>query len=127
MYLAGTRGRLATVAEIASTYNISLNHLTKVAHELGLAGYIVGVRGHGGGIRLAKPAEAITVGEIVRKIEADTTLLDCIRPGNTSCPLIQACVLRQSVMMASAAFFQVLDRYTFGDLIEQGAQLVQGF
>src|SRR6185437_6381837 len=98
MYLAWTRGRLATVAEIASTYNISLNHLTKVAHELGLAGYIVGVRGHGGGIRLAKPAEAITVGEIVRKIEADTTLLDCIRPGNTSCPLIQACVLRQSVM-----------------------------
>ena len=47
MYLALKKDRLATVAEIAEIYDISRNHLTKVAHDLGLAGYIVGVRGRG--------------------------------------------------------------------------------
>ena len=51
MYLALKQDGLATIAEIAVTYDISRNHLTKVAHELGVAGYVVTVRGRGGGSR----------------------------------------------------------------------------
>ena len=52
------------------------------------------------------------------------TLLQCIKPGDTSCPLIPACILRRSVMLASTAFLQVLDSYTLDNLIEQGATLL---
>jgi Rrf2 family nitric oxide-sensitive transcriptional repressor len=123
MYLALKKDRLATIAEIAATYDISRNHLTKVAYELGVAGYVVSVRGRGGGIRLAKPVEAIIVGDVVRKTEPELALLECINPGSTSCALIPACVLRRSVILASAAFFRVLDDYTLGDLIQQDAPL----
>jgi len=41
MYLALKKDGLATIAEIAATYDISRNHLMKVAHELSIAGYVV--------------------------------------------------------------------------------------
>ena len=55
-----------TIAEIAESYGISKNHLMKVAHQLGVAGYVATVRGRSGGLRLAKPAESIGLGEVVR-------------------------------------------------------------
>ena len=52
MYLALKDDGLATIAEIAESYGISKNHLMKVAHQLGVAGYVATVRGRSGGLRL---------------------------------------------------------------------------
>ena len=56
MYLALKGDARATIAEVADAYGISKAHLNKVAHQLGLAGYVDTARGKGGGLRLAKPA-----------------------------------------------------------------------
>lgn len=125
LYLAVKKGRPATVAEIAATFDISENYLTKVARELGVAGYVVGVRG-GGGYRLARPVEAIKLGEVVRKTEPDMTLVPCASRGDTSSALIPAWFRQRAVALASAAFLNVLDHYTLGDLIEQGTNIFQG-
>lgn len=65
---------LVTIAEVAEN-TISKNHLMKAAHQLGVAGYIETVRGRHGGLRLAKPAEAITLGEVVRHTEPDIAIV----------------------------------------------------
>ena len=54
MYLAVRPERLSTIQEVAKAYNVSSNHLMKVVHQLGMAGYVKTVRGRSGGIRLGR-------------------------------------------------------------------------
>jgi Rrf2 family nitric oxide-sensitive transcriptional repressor len=120
MYLALKKDGLATIAEIAATYDISRYHLMKVAYALGVAGFVVSVRGRGGGLRLAGPVEAIILGKVVRKTEPGmAALVPCLKPDDTSCALFPACVLRRAMKLASTAFLEALDGYTLGDLFSR--------
>ena len=123
MYLAVKDGGLATIGEVADAYGIAKNHLTKVAHQLGLAGYVDTVRGKGGGLRLAKPAERIGLGEVVRRTEPDMALVPCFEPICAPCPIVPACGLRGALHEARAAFLAVLDRYTLADLTGRRTEL----
>lgn len=116
MYLALKNDGLATIGEIAKSYGVSKNHLMKVAYQLGTAGYVETVRGRSGGLRLAKPAESIGLGEIVRHTEPDMALVPCFQPVDASCAIQRCCVLRKALDKARTAFVDVLDGYTLGDL-----------
>lgn len=116
MYLALKNDGLATIGEIAKSYGVSKNHLMKVAYQLGTAGYVETVRGRSGGLRLAKPAESIGLGEIVRHTEPDMALVPCFQPIDAPCTIQRCCVLRKALDKARTAFVDVLDGYTLGDL-----------
>lgn len=113
MHLAARPDRLSSIAEIARTYRISHNHLTKVVHDLRKEGYLSAVRGRSGGILLARPAGAISVGEIVRHTEGSFDLVDC-----GSCVIAPACALTAALREARSAFMAVLDGYTLADLVK---------
>ncbi len=123
MYVALKDDGLATISEVAAGYGISKNHLMKVAHQLGLAGYVETVRGRSGGLRLAKPAAAIALGDVVRHTEQDMALVPCFDPADKSCAIRSCCTLRHALQRAGAAFLEVLDGYTLGDLIKPRAPL----
>ena len=123
MYLAVRSDRRATIAEVADAYGISKAHLTKVAHQLGLAGYLETVRGKGGGLGLARPASAIRLGDVVRRTEPDMALVPCFEPGHGHCPIVPACGLQGALREARAAFLAVLDRYSLEDLVQRRAEL----
>jgi len=57
-----------TIADISRQQSISLSYLEQIFAELRRAGLVKGTRGPGGGYRLALPAEAVTLGEIVRAL-----------------------------------------------------------
>jgi len=116
MFLALCPERLVTVAEIAETYNISENHITKVVHQLGVAGDVRTIRGRFGGMRLAKRPEALNLGTVVRRTEPDFAIAACF-DNRDACPLQAACVLEKALAAAAAAFLAVLDHYTLADLI----------
>jgi Rrf2 family transcriptional regulator, nitric oxide-sensitive transcriptional repressor len=123
MFLAVKGEELATVAEIAKAYAISRNHLMKVAHQLGLAGYVATVRGKGGGLRLARSPKDIVLGEVVRRTEPDMALVPCFDPHDASCAIFSGCVLRGVLSEARDAFLAALDRYTLADLVRPRASL----
>src|SRR5262245_38356823 len=108
MRLALQPERLTTIAEIAKDYGISENHLMKVVHQLGVAGFIETVRGNNGGLRLARPPGAINVGHVVRRMEHDIDLVPCFEAAN-ACVLTPACELRDVLADARDAFLAVLD------------------
>ncbi|MGE0416781.1 MAG: Rrf2 family transcriptional regulator [Acetobacteraceae bacterium] len=120
IYLAVKQDSLATIAEVADRYAISLHHLTKVAHQLGLAGFIATVRGKGGGLRLARPASEIRLGDVVRHTEPDMVLVPCFQAGSGDpCHIGPACGLPPILIEARSAFMAVLDRYTLADVVRQ--------
>ena len=117
IHLGVNNNRLVTVSETAKAYNISKNHMMKVAHRLCLEGYVVTARGNGGGLRLAKHPSAINIGDVVRKIEGDFALVGCFQPCGPGCVITSACLLRSALRKALEAFFHVLDNYTLDDLL----------
>lgn len=123
MYVAVKPDPLPTIGAIAQSYGISRNHLMKVVYELGLAGYLDTVRGKHGGLRLARPAQDIVLGEVVRRTEPDMALAPCLGAGDSSCVITPGCKLRRALHEARTAFLKVLDGYTLADLVENRQML----
>ncbi|EHH67972.1 RrF2 family transcriptional regulator [Gluconobacter morbifer] len=112
--------RRVSIREIAQAYRISENHLVKVVHRLGQGGFVTTIRGRGGGLVLARPADQIVVGDVIRFTEEDIALVDCEGRNSTDgqpCILLSACVLRGVLGEALGAFMSVFDRYTVADLL----------
>jgi Rrf2 family nitric oxide-sensitive transcriptional repressor len=109
---------LSSIGEIAGLYKISQNHLMKVVQDLGKAGFVRTVRGRGGGIALARPADQIIIGQVVRQTEEGFQLVDC-----TNCVIAPACTLPRALNEATAAFIAVLDKYSLEDLLDQRHQM----
>jgi Rrf2 family transcriptional regulator, nitric oxide-sensitive transcriptional repressor len=117
IYVAAHPEERATIAEVASSYGISENHLIKVAHFLGHAGYLATLRGRGGGLRLARPAKQINVGLVVRETEGVDIPAACFDVEADPCPIERVCRLRGVLKEAVQAFYTVLERYTLEDLV----------
>ncbi len=123
MYV-GTKGEtLATIDEIAAAYDISRNHLMKVVLRLGQLGHLATVRGQGGGMRLARPPEAINLGRLVRETEQDLAVVVCMQGQERVCAIQPACRLKGVLAEALEAFLAVLDSYTLADLISPRRRL----
>jgi len=118
---AKPENELSNINEIAQAYNISKNHLMKITHELGKLGIIETIRGRGGGIKLAMPAEEINIGKIVRMTEDDFNLVPCFGPAPHPCAISPVCTLKHVLNDALLAFLHVLDQYTLADMLAQPA------
>lgn len=123
MQLAVNENVLCTIADIAACHGISKNHLMKVANMLGREGFIETVRGRAGGLRLARNADTLIIGDVVRKTEGDFALVDCMQDGNSSCLVTPVCRLKGVLGEATQAFMAVLDRYTIADLVVDNSAL----
>jgi len=107
--------RLVTIEEIAAAYRISRAHLMKVVNALTRAGFLTPVRGRSGGVRLAKPADKIVLGAVVRATEPDFALVECFSTGN-QCMITGCCRLPSVLGEALDAFLCVLDQHTLASV-----------
>ena len=123
IYLAVNIDRSVTIQEIAQSFRISRAHLMKVAHQLGVMGYIETTRGRNGGLRLALEAHEIELAEVVARTEPDMALVPCFSPRETTCAIVPVCVLRRVTEEARAAFMDVLGNYTLADLAAPKSKL----
>jgi Rrf2 family transcriptional regulator, nitric oxide-sensitive transcriptional repressor len=127
IYLALHDERLVTIAEMASAYQISKNHLMKIVYHLGQNGFVETVRGRGGGLRLGQLPERLSLGHIVRQMEPHFNIVECFDPTTNRCPITPVCGLTHVLVEAHDAFMAVLDRYTLADLIPDKPALARLF
>jgi len=116
IFLGSHPDRLCTISEVARTYDISQPHLMKVTNRLSRAGWIETVRGKNGGMRLAHAPGDIPVGAVVRDIENDLALVECLGD-KQSCILIGNCALPRILSGALAKFMDHLDQHSLADLL----------
>ncbi len=106
----------ARITDIARRMGMSEYHLAKVIARLAQLGHVETLRGREGGVRLARPAAEINVGDVIRGTEDNLNLVECFDPTTNQCPIAPACALAPALDEALGAFFAVLDRYTLADL-----------
>lgn len=116
MYAAANASRLVTIGEVAQVHAISEGHLMKVTHVLAQAGFLETVRGKGGGLRLAREAARIRLGDVVRATEPHFALVECFGEGQ-GCALTGRCRLATVLDEALGAFVARLDACTVADLV----------
>lgn len=110
---------------VSSAYDISRDHVAKVVQHLVRGGYLSSQRGRGGGISLARPAEEIRIGTVVRETENNVPLLECFHGPTNTCRLIGRCKLQGVLAKAVNAFFAELDQTTLADLVVNTRSLSQ--
>lgn len=112
-------GEQMSVDEIAGRYDISRNHLAKIAQRLQGLGYVATQRGRGGGLRLARDPAEISVGTVVRQFENLNALVECMDPATSRCAVRGGCGLQGALGGALNAFLAHLDGFTLADLVPQ--------
>jgi Rrf2 family transcriptional regulator, nitric oxide-sensitive transcriptional repressor len=125
IYLAGAAEHRATIAEIAGAFGISENHLVKVVHLLGKEGLLINTRGHGGGVRLARPPTAINIARVVRLTEGADVPAECFDRETNRCALTAVCRLQPVLKEGVTAFYEALGRYSLEDLRIPPAKLAR--
>lgn len=110
--------RVVPIQEIASRQDIPQRYLEQVLLALKRAGLLVSRRGAAGGYQLARPAEMVTVGQVLRAVEGGLAPFDgAARGGHArgggSDELAE---LWEEIGRAVA---QAVDRVTFGELVER--------
>jgi Rrf2 family nitric oxide-sensitive transcriptional repressor len=116
MRMASDPGRAFSTAELADEFKLSRNHLTKIMTALARAGFIATRRGGGGGAVLARAADQISLGDIVRVLETGQALVSCFALDGGDCTVTGACRLKERLRSAEAAFLADLDRSTLASV-----------
>ena len=121
MYCAARPGPVR-LGDVARFYGLSETFMHKVLQAVRAGGFVETTRGRTGGVRLARPADEIVLGAVVRHLEDRFELAECFREGS-ACPLEMSCGLNGALHRALDAFFAVLDGYTIADLTDARANI----
>jgi Rrf2 family protein len=127
IHLAGAEG-VSLAANIAQDNNIPRKFLDAILLELTKAGILSSKKGKGGGYQLARPADAITVGQIIRILDGPLAPIACAsrtayRPC-TDCGDVEACAIRDVMLDVRDAMALILDKTSIATLRTRGRRSV---
>jgi Rrf2 family cysteine metabolism transcriptional repressor len=116
--LAGEYGTRPTpMGLIAQRQGLSRKYLHALLAGLKDAGLVRSVRGAHGGYELARAPDDIHVGDVVRAMEGELAVVDCLlEPGN--CPRVPDCAARRLWQDLNSAMSKVLDGLTLAALAD---------
>ena len=120
-HLAGMPpGKPALVADIAAANSIPKKFLDAILGELRTAGFVYSKKGRGGGYTLARPADEIRIGDIVRALDGMLAPIGCASRNFyrrcEDCDRTKACGVRIVMAQARDAISSVLDACTLNDM-----------
>lgn len=116
--LAKESKKLSSASFLAEKLHLSLPVVSKILKILCQAGLISSVRGAGGGYRLARLPEKITLADVVSAIEGDFAITECCSSRGT-CALDATCGTKNNWKGINTVIYTALSKLTIMDLVAQ--------
>ncbi len=91
-----------SAADLAEETGLPLPTVQKLVSALAKAGLLKSMRGAGGGIKLARPAAAISLADIVEAVEGPIALTACVETARHDCALEAQCTVRPHWSLVNA-------------------------
>ena len=109
---------------IAERQGMSAEYVAQLFRDLAAAGLLEGIKGPGGGYRLARDPETIRVGDVIRAVEGPVALVHCVDPTDgAGCDRAQSCVTHRLWVRLSAVMERFLDSVSLADLADEARTL----
>jgi Rrf2 family iron-sulfur cluster assembly transcriptional regulator len=106
-----------TLADISQCQGISLSYLEQLFAKLRKSGLVKGVRGPGGGYRLARPANEISIAEIISAVDESVDVTRCAGDGN--CQDGEKCLTHELWTDLSKRLYDFLDNITLAQFVDR--------
>lgn len=108
-------GETALLADIAEALKVPDSYLRKVFQLLAKSRVVATHRGAKGGVRLARPADEISLRDVVEAIDGSLTLYSCLRD-QRGCAVSDACPVKSAFDEAGRKMAEVLEVTTVAGL-----------
>lgn len=124
MHLAQQEGSSST-REIAAGYGLPQDLLAKILQKLTREGLVVSHQGTKGGYRLARPADAINVVQVIEGVEGTLSLTQCFTDVG-ACDQIDTCNIKSPLQRLNDHVLQTLSRVTIASMCNEDFQFLTG-
>ena len=112
-----------SIQSISARQQISDSYLEQLVRKLKKAGLVTSVRGAQGGYRLARPAEEISVGDVLRALEGSIEAVSCQEGENPSCVGKDLCVARFVWQKVNKSIQETVDSIMISQLVEESRRI----
>ncbi|MCL1939643.1 MAG: Rrf2 family transcriptional regulator [Desulfovibrionaceae bacterium] len=109
-----------SAATLSNYTGVSVQFVEQILKPLKQNGLTHSVRGAAGGHRLARPADQISLGEVVRLMEGGITLTVCCGEKANECPRRDGCLTRRAWVQLSTILEKELDSISLATLLQHG-------
>ncbi len=112
-------GGYVPLKEIAERQEISEKYLESIVKTLVKGGVVTGLRGKGGGYRLSRSPEQLTVGHILRLTEGSLSPVTCLEAGAAPCAKEASCRTLPLWQGLDKGIYEYLEGFTIADLMQE--------
>jgi Rrf2 family protein len=116
------------IKDIAKKEKIPLKFLEQILLNLKNSGFLVSKMGVGGGYRLSRLPEEITLGEVLRALEGPLAPISCVSVKfYRQCPEENSCGIRSIMNQVRNAIANILDHTTLYDVANHNQSKVKAY
>jgi Rrf2 family iron-sulfur cluster assembly transcriptional regulator len=108
-------GKVTPLSEISEAQKVPEKFLAKIFQNLTKAGLIKSHRGVKGGFAMARPADKITVREVLESIQGPYYFIKCLED-ESACDRVETCSIRKLIGLAQEKVLILFEEYTIADL-----------
>jgi Rrf2 family protein len=110
------QGCCCSARELAKGHRIPPALLAKLMQRLAQKGLVAATHGIKGGYRIARPAQSISLREVIEAIEGPLAMTDCHDPDSERCPQDSTCTVKRPLLEIQARIAAVLAQTSVEDL-----------